>query len=168
MRVHGSVKNPLTLGLAALLFPVLAVAQTIQASLEGFQEVPAFSTGASGTFKAKIDDVAGTITFELSYSGLEGAVAQAHIHVGQAGANGGISAFLCTNLGNGPAGTQSCPASPATVTGVIQASDVVGPTDQGVAAGEFAELVRAIRAGVSYANVHSALSPGGEIRGQIK
>jgi CHRD domain-containing protein len=34
-------------------------------------------------------------------------------------------------------------------------------------AGEFAELLAAIRAGYVYANVHSALFPGGEIRGQL-
>jgi hypothetical protein len=44
----------------------------------------------------------------------------------------------------------------------------VGPAAQGIAAGEFAELVRAIKAGATYVNVHSSLFPTGEIRGQIK
>jgi hypothetical protein len=44
---------------------------------------------------------------------------------------------------------------------------VIGPAGQGIAAGEFAEIVRAIRAGRAYANVHSTKFPGGEIRGQI-
>ena len=35
--------------------------------------------------------------------------------------NGGISVFLCTNLGNGPAGTQACPQE-GTVTGTFTAS----------------------------------------------
>ena len=35
-------------------------------------------------------------------------------------------------------------------------------------AAEFAELVKAIRAGLTYANVHTSKFPGGEIRGQIK
>jgi hypothetical protein len=39
---------------------------------------------------------------------------------------------------------------------------------QGIAAGEFAELVKAIRARRAYANVHSLKFPGGEIRGQIR
>ena len=92
---------------------------------------------------------------------------QAHIHFGQEAVAGGISAFLCTNQGNGPAGTQACPPAPATISGTIRAADVIGPAGQGIAAGEFGELVRAMRAGVTYANVHSALVPGGEIRGQI-
>jgi hypothetical protein len=44
----------------------------------------------------------------------------------------------------------------------------VGPTGQGIAAGEFAELVRAIKAGRTYVNVHTTKYPGGEIRGQIR
>jgi len=42
--------------------------------------------------------------------------------------------FLCSNLGNGPAGTQACPAGTATITGTIHDSDVVaGAGAQGVA-----------------------------------
>ena len=37
--------------------------------------------------------------------------------------------------------------------------DVIGPAAQGIAAGEFDELVEALRAGVAYANVHSSLVP---------
>jgi hypothetical protein len=44
---------------------------------------------------------------------------------------------------------------------------VIGPDAQGIAPGEFAELVRAMRAGVTYANVHTTTHGGGEIRGQI-
>ena len=81
--------------------------------------------------------------------------------------NGGISVFLCSNLGNGPAGTQACPPS-GTVTGTIRPVDVIGPRRRkGSRAGEFAELVKALRAGVAYANVHSSVWPGGEIRGQL-
>ena len=77
--------------------------------------------------------------------------------------------FLCTNLGNGPIGTQACPGpSSGTVAGTITAADVVSSaSNQGIAAGELTEVLRAIRAGVTYANVHSNLFPGGEIRGQL-
>ena len=47
-------------------------------------------------------------------------------------------------------------------------ADVVGPADQGIDPGEFGELVRAIRAGATYANVHTDKYPGGEIRAQLK
>ncbi|HKU74771.1 MAG TPA: CHRD domain-containing protein [Pyrinomonadaceae bacterium] len=142
--------------------------------LTGYQEVPAVSTTGSGTFNARISNDESRIDWELSYSDLEGAVQQAHIHFGNVGVNGGISVFLCTNLGNGPAGTQPCPAPPATISGTIVAADVspnipatAAARTQGINTGEIDELIRAIRAGATYVNVHSTLWPGGEIRSQI-
>ena len=70
--------------------------------LIGYQEVPSVSTDASGKFKAKIRG--DRIEWTLSYRELEGTVQQAHIHFAETHVNGGISVFLCTNLGNGPAG----------------------------------------------------------------
>src|ERR671916_814928 len=132
--------------------------------LNGYEEVPSVSTTATGTFSARISKDESQIDWELSYSDLEGAVQQAHIHFGQKGVNGGISVFLCSNLGNGPAGTQPCPAAPATITGTARAGDVVGPEDQGIAPGELPELIAAMQAGLTYANVHSGAFPAGEIR----
>lgn len=135
--------------------------------LTGYEEVPAVSTSASGTFRAAINRSEDAIKYQLTYTKLEGDVQQSHIHLGQQSVNGGIAAFLCSNLGNGPTGTQNCPPPPAKISGTITAAQVIGPTGQGIAAGEFAELVRAMRAGVTYANVHSTTWPGGEIRTQI-
>jgi hypothetical protein len=140
--------------------------RNFRAGMVGYEEVPAISTTATGSFTAELVDES-TLTYELTYSASElGVVTQSHIHLGQRTANGGISVFLCSNLGNGPAGTQACPAS-GTITGTITATNVIGPTAQGIAPGEFAELVRALRAGVAYANVHSTTFAGGEFRGQI-
>jgi hypothetical protein len=136
--------------------------------LTGYSETPvALSTTGNGQFRVQIDEGAQAISYELSYQALEATVTQAHIHFGSSSQSGGISVFLCTNLGNGPAGTQPCPAAPATITGTITAADVIGPSGQGIAAGEFAELVDAIRAGRTYVNVHSTKYPGGEIRSQL-
>lgn len=146
----------------------------IREFLTGYEEVPAVSTAARGEFRARISNDETRIDYELSYSDLEGAVQQAHIHLGQKGVNGGITVFLCSNLGNGPAGTQPCPPAPATITGTITASDVsplipatAAARAQGLDTGEFAELLAAIRAGVTYVNVHSTKFPGGEVRSQI-
>jgi CHRD domain len=136
--------------------------------LSGYEETPlALSTTGSGRFRVQINERQQQLTYTLSYSGLEGTVTQAHIHFGAKAQSGGISVFLCSNLGNGPAGTQACPAAPGSVSGTIAAGDVIGPAAQGIAAGEFAELVRAIRAGATYVNVHSTLYPAGEIRAQL-
>lgn len=141
--------------------------QVIRIDLQGTQEVPAVSTAAAGQFQARISD--GSVRYQLTYSGLEGNVTQAHIHVGQHGVNGGIAVWLCSNLASPPtpAGVQACPAA-GTITGVITPGDVVGPSGQGLAPGEFQEFVRALRAGVGYANVHTTKFPGGELRGQLR
>ena len=137
------------------------------ARLVSYEEVPALSNAAEGTFNMVIDASDSSFDFELTYSGISGTGAtQAHIHLGQKGVNGGITVFFCTNLGNGPPGTPTCPAN-GTVTGTVTAANVIGPNGQGLAPGEFAELLAAIRAGAVYANVHSVLFPGGEIRGQL-
>ena len=144
------------------------VGSTVHETLTGFEEDPLVrSTTGNGQFQIHIDEAAQEISYELSYASLEGSVLQAHIHVGGQAQSGGISVFLCTNLGNGPVGTQLCPAAPATVSGTIRPVDVIGPADQGVTAGQFGELLAAIRAGKTYANVHSSLYQGGEIRAQI-
>ena len=143
--------------------------------LTGYEETAApgspggaVSTTGNGTFTARISNDESRIEWELSYSDLEGAVQQAHIHFGQKSVTGPISVFLCTNLGNGPAGTQPCPAPPATISGTITAADVTNlANERGISAGELDELLAAIRAGATYVNVHSTRWPGGEIRSQI-
>ena len=138
----------------------------IREKLSGYEETPlALSTSGQGKFKLRVEKT--KISYRLKYADLESPVTQAHIHFGAVGQSGGISVFLCTNLGNGPMGTQGCPPQPATVTGTIGPDDVIGPVDQGIAAGEFDELLAAIRAGATYANVHTEDYPTGEIRAQI-
>ena len=165
-----SMAAALVLALAA---PGVSAEDKISTTLTGWEENPSISTPASGTFVATISNDDSEINYELTYSGLMGGVTQAHIHISQRGVNGGISAWLCGTATNpGPAGTPVCPGlgapgDVATVSGTIRAAQVVGPAAQQVAAGELAELIAAIRAGAAYANVHSTLAPGGEMRGQI-
>ena len=136
--------------------------------LSGYEEDPlVLSTTGQGTFRANVDAERGEVAWTLRYSSLEGAVTQAHIHLGGEAQSGMISAFLCSNLTGAPAGTQPCPPAPAVVSGVIRAVDVIGPAAQGIAPGELDELLAALRAEKTYVNVHSEKYPGGEIRAQI-
>jgi hypothetical protein len=139
-----------------------------RARLRGFEEPPAISTVARGTFEAKLSNDGTQVDYKLIYEGLEGDVRQAHVHLGQRSVNGGISVWLCqTTFNVDPTGlAPACPQS-GTVEGSFTADNVIGPSGQGIAAEEFEELIRAMRAGVTYANVHSTKFPGGEIRGQI-
>ena len=55
----------------------------LHAHLRGFQEVPVVSTVATGEFRGVVNPGDTSIAFEFSYSGIQGKVTQAHIHVGQ-------------------------------------------------------------------------------------
>lgn len=155
-------------GLAAVATAFAGGGKSFQGSLTGFEEVPAVSSTGIGDFAARVVEGGEGIEWRLRYDDLEGSVTQAHIHFGQAAVNGGISVFLCSNLPSPPPGTQACPPPPATISGTAGADDVIGPAGQGIAAGELAELLRAIEAGNAYANVHSTKHPGGEVRGQLR
>jgi hypothetical protein len=168
-------------------------ARQLKAELRGVREVPAISTTARGKFRAVLSKDETQIEYRLYYSGLEGIVTQSHIHVGATGTSGGISVWLCgtaTNPAPPPpapptippppmcgSGATSCanPEADLQACGTLTAANIAGPVSQGIAAlppavpaNEFAELVKMIKSGFAYANVHSNLFPSGEIRGQIK
>ena len=143
----------------------------LRADLRSYNEVPTLSTAGRGTFFGKLAADETEIEYRLDYAGLEGTVTVSHIHLGQPHTTGGVIIWLCGPMGAAPPGTPECGASGGAgpeATGTLTAAGVVGPAAQGIAAGEFAELVRAIKAGATYVNVHSSLFPTGEIRGQIK
>jgi hypothetical protein len=156
------------LGMAGAGTIALASDGNDRETLTGYEEVPALSTLGVGEFRTSISRSKDEIRWELRFSDLESNATQAHIHFENATNNGPIVVFLCTNLGNGPAGTQACPAAGGTVRGTIRPADVgAGAAAQGLAAGEFDEFVRALRSGATYVNVHSVNRPGGEIRAQL-
>ena len=141
-----------------------------KAILSGYNEITqTLSTPASGKFSARISRDGSEISWRLEYQDTPTDVQQAHIHFGDHHTNGGISVFLCTNLGNSTTAV-ACPNGPGrhVVTGTATAADVVGPAGQGIAPGEFEELKQAMRAQRTYANVHTVQFAGGEIRGQIR
>jgi hypothetical protein len=161
--------------LAAAAFAPQAMAaptEHFHAVLVGFNEIGelnaetgAIFTQGHGTIDLALDPVAQTITFKLTFSDLSSSVTQAHIHFGKVHTPGGVMVFLCSNLGNGPAGTQACPNS-GTVTGTITAADVLAITGEGVVAGVFQELQDSIESHTTYTNVHTTDHPSGEIRGE--
>ncbi|MCU1318191.1 MAG: hypothetical protein JWN63_3513 [Candidatus Acidoferrum typicum] len=166
--------------LAAVMFLLLSVparAQEYSAKFSGFQEVGGLGAGETGailstgqaTLKLTLDKTAQTLTYTLTYSGLTN-VLQSHIHFGKKHVAGGIMVFFCSNLGNGPAGTPTCPddtSGEVTVTGTITAAGVVGPAAQNITAGDFAGVVAALASNTAYGNIHTKQFPAGEIRGQV-
>jgi hypothetical protein len=135
--------------------------ELFSANLSGENEVPPINTGGSATFHMEIES---TITFSLSFSGLSSPLSVAHLHFAPSKVAGGVMIFLCGGDGQ--------PASPAatsgTITGTITAANVTGPTTQGISAGDLDSALEAVRAGLAYANMHTANFPRGEIRGQVR
>lgn len=136
---------------------------SFRARLDGGHETPSISTRATGEFRARLNAAGDELSYELTYSGLEGGnTLFAHVHLGQTGVAGGVMFFLC-----GGGGKPACPNGEGTVTGTVNASNVIGPAGQGITAGQFDEVIRAMRNGLAYANVHTVTFPSGEIRGQL-
>jgi len=169
-----------TIAAAALIAApaVCTAADEFHAIFSGFNEVgplpgpTAAETGAilsdgKATLTLNLNRIAQSITYTLTFSNLTN-VTQAHIHFGKIHVPGGVIVFLCSNLGNGPAGTPACPASSGTVTGTITPASVVGPAAQNIAAGNFDGLTDALNSNTAYGNIHTAKFPAGEIRGEVR
>lgn len=162
------VATLLAVSATAALLARPAAAETKNVGLTGFEEVPVVITDASGQFRASIANDESSIQYELAYAGFVN-VTQAHIHIAQPNVNGTIVLWLCSNLASPPtpAGTQACPAPPATITGLLLPGDVQAVASQDIGAGDLGDVIAAIRSGLAYVNVHSVTSPSGVIRGQF-
>jgi hypothetical protein len=137
-----------------------------KARLDSYQEAPlTLSTTGTGSFRIRVRSDG--LHYKLSYKDLSAPVTQAHIHFGRTALAGGILAYLCgpqPQAGDKPV----CPTPAGTVEGVIDMADIgAGAAGQGIAAGELSEVIKALRKGAVYANVHTTAFPGGEIRGQV-
>jgi hypothetical protein len=155
-----------------LVTATAAKADQIRALLTGYEETPAaVSTTGRGVFVATIDPDGDAIHYRETFSGLQAPVTQSHIHVGQLSITGSVVIVLCQTATN-PDPTGLAPQCPqeGTVSGTITAANVIAGSQatQQLAAGDLAAVITAIRAGAAYANVHTQVSPGGEIRGQIR
>ena len=159
-----------TLAVAA---PAFADNFSFPTTLSGYNETPStLNSPAAGQFLAKVSKDESSISYTLTYSGFANTtVTQAHIHFGRPALQGGIVLFLCTNL-TPPAGVPvppPCPLTGGTVTGTLTAANLIAVSAQGIdsdGAG-FAEVIKALRNGAAYANVHTTVHPGGEIRGPL-
>lgn len=133
------------------------VSERFEATLTGGAEVPPRTTSASGTAVFELNRAGTEIDYTLTVANIQGMV-QAHIHVGQPGANGPIVVFLF-----GPHGAPGVSSASLVKTGTITAADI-NPANF---AGTFADLLTQIRSGGTYVNAHTTTFPGGEVRGQI-
>ncbi len=116
---------------------------TYKAALTAAVEVPKPNApaGAKGAFTATVtvSESGSTIKWTLTYRGLSGKVAGAHIHKGKKGTAGAVIVPLCGPCTSGKKGRSTITKSVATL----------------------------LQRGGAYVNVHTAKNAAGEIRGQI-
>jgi hypothetical protein len=129
---------------AALAFGGAQKSYKVSATLIPKGEVPAAKApaGAKGSFTGTyVENAKGAkLTWKLSFSGLSGAAAAAHIHKGKPGAAGPVIVPLCGPCKSGQSGS----------TTISKA------------------VISALESGSAYVNVHTAKNGNGEIRGQVK
>jgi hypothetical protein len=113
-----------------------------EAVLSGAQEVPPNTSAARGTAEVQLNSNTNMLTWKVTYNGLSGPATGGHIH-GPAGpgANAGIVVPFTGNLNAQP----------------VQGQAQITP-----------QMVGDLAAGLWYVNIHTASSPGGEIRGQLR
>ena len=161
-----SMRVMLAAGLFAQSGARAASTDVFSAKLVGDNEVPPTASTATGTFHMEIDNSTSTptINFTMTYAGMSGNPTFSHLHFGQVNVAGGIMIFLC-----GGGGQPNCPAATSgTFSGTITSANVTGPTNQGVSVGDLVTALEAVLEGESYANIHSAKFPAGELRGQVR
>ena len=133
------------------------------AVLDGFQEVPSVLTEGSGNFRGRINHD-GSISFVLDVRNLTDVIIAAHIHFAQEGVNGPVVVTLCG--GPPPAVVPLCDTR---ISGTITPELVSGGgAAQGLEAGDLQGLLKVLRNGSGYINVHTPPFPAGEIRGKIR
>ncbi|HEY7514301.1 MAG TPA: CHRD domain-containing protein, partial [Vicinamibacteria bacterium] len=125
--------------------------------LSGNNEVPVRPTAASGTAGFTIDG--DTVHFSVVVQNFT-SITQGHIHSGAAGVNGPIRVFLFDTRNGGTTFNPTGIVNGVLAEGSFTAADVTGVS--------FDQLLSEMRAGTAYANFHTTLYPGGEIRGQTR
>jgi hypothetical protein len=116
-----------------------AATETFHGTLSGASEVPPVAGAGAGTASVTFDTATKMITYSVTYTGLSGPAAAAHIHCGAAaGANSGVAVPF--------------PSANSPITGSATLTDA---------------QVADLEAGKCYVNVHTAANKGGEVRAQL-
>jgi hypothetical protein len=127
------------------------------------------STGSASltlTVNAATNTVSGALT--IATEPASGAFTVGHIHSGAAGSNGAVALNLCGTTAvaaNAATGNPGQPATPACAVGTINFT-YTGPVLP-VSGTAFATFASGVETETYYVQLHNALHPGGDIRGQI-
>ena len=130
--------------------------RTFAAFLKGRNEVPPVRTISTGVAVFRLNNAGDKLFFKLVIRNIR-KVTKAHIHLGKRGVNGPIVAVL---FGPSKFGIS---VKRGVIHGTLTRNDLTGP----LSGKTIHDLVRQIKNGNTYVNVHTIQHPNGEIRGQI-
>ena len=134
-----SISSLLVLG-ACGMAPMASPPAALTARLSGASEVPAVMTNGAGSVEARLAPGTNLLTWKITYTGLSGPPTGAHFHgPAMAGQNAGVVVPIGAPLASPIIGSATLTPS--------QAADLT--------------------AGKWYVNLHTAVHPGGEVRGQV-
>jgi len=144
--------------LALLVGSASAEAQTMRftALLSGANEVPGIASGSGGTATVTLNTATRAVTYKIDVYNMPSGTTQAHFHVGGPGVAGPVvvNFVVQPNISND-----------FSISGTATSADLVPRQAQGI--GSWDDFIQALVLGQVYANVHSTVNPGGEIRGQV-
>jgi hypothetical protein len=112
------------------------------ARLDAAQEVPPTASPAQGSATVWLNTTFDTLWYEVVAHGLTGPITAAHFHNAPPGMSGGVILGM-----NGISGSR--------VSGMAAGANLTG------------EFIAKLLRGETYINLHTAMFPGGEIRGQV-
>lgn len=144
--------------LALLVGSASAEAQTMRftALLSGANEVPGIASGSGGTATVTLNTATRAVTYKIDVYNMPSGTTQAHFHVGGPGVAGPVvvNFVVQPNISND-----------FSISGTATSADLVPRQAQGI--GSWDDFIEALVLGQVYANVHSTVNPGGEVRGQV-
>jgi hypothetical protein len=130
---------------------------SFSAKLSGGEAGPAVTTPATGKAEFELSMDGKELTYKLTVTDIENTTA-AHIHLGVVGKDGPPLAGLFAG-----------PRKEGKFSGVLAEGVLTDKNLMGSLSGKpLGELVKLVKAGGTYVNVHTDAYPGGELRGQIK
>ena len=157
--MRGTMKYLMATAVVLLGASVQAHVQTVRltAVLSGSNETPnIIVTGATGTAEVFVNLATQEVSYTVQVFNLPSGATGGHFHVGGPGAGGPVVVDLAPppNVSND-----------FTLRGSATAASLRARADQGIRAWE--DFVQALVGGQVYVNIHSAVNPGGETRGQL-
>lgn len=129
----------------------------LAATMTGTNETPLpLVNGSVGNATVTVDLATQTVTWSIDVFNMPSGVNNAHFHVGGPGVGGPTVVNVAF-----PPGI----SNDFNLSGSATAANLLVRGDQGIRSWD--DFIQALVGGQTYLNIHSAVNPGGEIRGQV-